>query len=315
MSFNLPDLIIESVIREGLDFIKSNINLIDNIFGSLASNYNQAKYGQNEIDKLKDLILKKQIYIVHSFYDAEGKEPAISIQLGQDSEDRQTTHLDDFEDDTLIPITDPIELQNLIKINNITIFNYNEEDGIIYLEDSIDLTQIHKNDIFVDASDNEFIIKGVSDEEDNKFVLIEPNSDLDINNLSLIKSSLNYKLFEQRGILSDVQIVIGVHSKSALFAKYLYILVKYFILSQKKSLIERNFIVSTFQGSDFTKNLAYHGDMVFTRFLTINGKIEDSWKADEIKPIDNIEVVVKVEKDQATTENLDLQDMSIQVSE
>ena len=33
----------------------------------------------------------------------------------------------------------------------------------------------------------------------------------------------------------------------------------------------------SFSGSDFTRNLQYKGDIVFNRFLTISGRIEDNW--------------------------------------
>ena len=68
------------------------------------------------------------------------------------------------------------------------------------------------------------------------------------------------------------------------------------MLSRKEDLINRNFAVSTYSGSDFTRNMQYPGDHVFTRFLTISGKVEDSWRSDEVIPIDNLEIQVLVPK-------------------
>lgn len=99
-------------------------------------------------------------------------------------------------------------------------------------------------------------------------------------------------------------------------------------MSRKADLINRCFQKTTFQGSDFTRNLQYEGDHVFTRFLTVSGMIEDSWRSDEITQIDNIEVTTLVPKgaanDQdadtddpqgATTEQLDKTDQTIQVAD
>ena len=84
-------------------------------------------------------------------------------------------------------------------------------------------------------------------------------------------------------IHANTVINVGIHTKEQLLTKYLYHLTKYFILSAKLDLIRQNFIVATFRGSDFSRDAAWQGDHVYTRFLNISGKTEDSWtNLDEI---------------------------------
>ena len=84
-------------------------------------------------------------------------------------------------------------------------------------------------------------------------------------------------------IHANTVINVGIHTKEQLLTKYLYHLTKYFILSAKLDLIRQNFIVATFRGSDFSREAAWQGDHVYTRFLNISGKTEDSWtNLDEI---------------------------------
>ena len=78
-------------------------------------------------------------------------------------------------------------------------------------------------------------------------------------------------------IHANTVINVGIHSKEQLLTKYMYHLTKYFILSAKIDLIRQNFIIATFRGSDFSRDNAWQGDHVYTRFLNISGKTEDSW--------------------------------------
>ena len=88
---------------------------------------------------------------------------------------------------------------------------------------------------------------------------------------------------DENTIHANTVINVGIHTKEQLLTKYLYHITKYFILSAKEDLIRQNFIIATFRGSDFTRDAAWQGDHVYTRFLNISGKTEDSWvNLDEI---------------------------------
>ncbi len=95
--------------------------------------------------------------------------------------------------------------------------------------------------------------------------------------------------------------------------KYLYTLVKYVLLSRKRDLISRGLILATFQGSDFTRNMEMQGDITYSRFLTISGKVQDYWRGDQVALIDNVEVTVLVDKDELDSEDLELDELSVQI--
>ena len=88
---------------------------------------------------------------------------------------------------------------------------------------------------------------------------------------------------DENTIHANTTINVGIHTKEQLLTKYLYHIAKYFVLSAKEDLIRQNFIIATFKGSDFTRDASWQGDHVYTRFLNISGKTEDSWvNLDEI---------------------------------
>lgn len=289
MGINLTDLIIEATIRDGLLYLKQNPSKVDDIFKPMTSLFNQRKYGQGEINKIKTMLQTKEIAVVHSFHEAAAKSPCFSIQLGAESEAKERAHLNDFEEQIQVPITD---LASLVRVPNFTPTAYDPLSGKVSVADSVDLDPLHPGYIFVDADNNEQEVQlGISNETGNKFFFLPKNGNApNISGLCFIKTFLEYTEHEEKGDTSGVNILVGVHTKDALLTKYLYVILKYIMKSRKRDLIKRGLVNSTFSGSDFTRDLQYEGDIVFTRFFTITGQVDDTWSSDETALIDNVEI-------------------------
>lgn len=291
MSFAFPELVIESVIRDGLEDIKANPEFLEDVFGEFTKPYATRKYGSAEIDKLKALIDRKNIAVVHSFHEAVAKSPCYSIQLGMESEDRRTTHLDDFEEDLRVPITDAERLGLLVKVSDLTPTAYDPVSGKVSVDDSVNLANVYKGFLYEDGAGTIHVVQsGISNVPGDRFFFVLPESTVDISLPGEIRSFLDEDQFEIRSVTSEVRIMVGVHTKDALLTKYLYILLKYILLSRKKDVIRRCFARMSLEGSDFTRDLKYEGDMVYTRFLTIRGFVDDVWRSDQVNLIDSIDV-------------------------
>lgn len=315
MSFVLPELVCESAVRDGIAGLVNHPEVIDNIFASLTEPYNARKYGEKELTKIKNLILKKQIAVVHNLNDVNAKVPCFSIQLGMDMERKNEAILGDFSKETLEDMTDSEELAALVKATNVVPLSYHKKSGRLELNPGTNLDNVQKNHIYVDASGAEHVIETVVKKGAKRRLFLAKNQVIDISDFGEIRSSLNFKKFEEKTIVSEEQIIVGVHSKDALTTKYLYILLKYFLNSRKESLIKRGFIVSTFQGSDFTRAIQYQGDHVYNRFYTISGRIDDSWKADEVDLIENVEVTTLIPKADAKASDIKREDQSVKPSD
>lgn len=291
MGIIMPDLIIETTIRDGLAYLQQNPTVIDDIFSEFTKGYASRKYGQAEITKIKTMIQTKNIAVVHSFHEAAAKSPCYSIQLGSEAEAKERAHLSDFEADVMEDITDQDQLDELTKVENLIPTAYDPVSGKVSVDDSVDMSNVHPAYLYVDGDGIEFEIRpGISNVTGNKFFFIQKNADVNIVDEGLIKSFLSYTQHEEKGDTSQVNILIGVHTKDALLTKYLYAIVKYIMKSRKQDLIKRCFVNSTFQGSDFTRDLRYEGDMVFTRFFTISGQVDDTWRSDDVDLIDFVEI-------------------------
>lgn len=288
MGINLTDLIVEATIRDGLLYLKQNPAVVDDIFKPMTQGFNLRKYGQAEIEKIKTMLQTKNIAVVHSFHEAAAKSPCYSIQLGAENEAKERAHIGDFEADVQVPL-DP---STLVRVPLFTPVAYDVITGRVTVDDAVDLTPLHAGYIFVDADENEVEIqKGISNETGNKFFFLDRGlTELNISGQCFIKTFLSYSQHEEKGDTSAVNILIGCHTKDALLTKYLYVILKYIMKSRKRDLIQRGLINSTFMGSDFTRDFKYEGDMVFTRFFTLSGQVDDTWSSDSVELIDNVEI-------------------------
>lgn len=294
MAFPLPDLIIEAAIRDGIANIKASPSLLDAVFSELESAYASRKYGASEITQIKDLITGvngKEIAIVHAYHLAVAKTPSFSIQLGSDTESDK--FLNDYQGQLETSITPEVKVASFVPTF------YDDVSGQIAVADGVDLSNVYPNFVFVDASGiPHVILRGISDETGEKFFFVAEDSVVDIGGNCRIESFIDTSIAELKGSLHDIQILIGVHSVEPLLTKYLYILLKYILKSRRHDLERNCLTVSSMSGSDFTQNQGFQGDHVFDRFLTVTGKVEESWNSDDVTLIEN--VVIDAELCEAT---------------
>lgn len=289
--FILPELIVESLIRDGIQNVRNDPTIIDSVFAQLTRAYNSRKYGETEITKIKAL-LQKEIAVMFSYHEVDAKVPCFSIMIGSDTEHKPRAHLSDDYESFDEQIVDAAELEALHRVDNMHVLSFDPLSGKVTVDDLTNLSPVYKGMIYVDSIGTEHdILGGINNTPGDKSFFIGKLDEVDFStSTGIIKSSLNYERYELKGVTGDVQLVIGAHSKDALTTKYLYILLKYFLLSRKKDMIKRCMYLSTYSGSDFNRDSQHVGDQVFTRFLTLSAKIDDTWRSDQVILIDNIEV-------------------------
>jgi hypothetical protein len=316
MSFKLPDLIVESLIRDGFDNARRDLSVIDDVFCDLSMKYNRKKYGSKEINKIKEIIEKEEVSIVHSFNLVNANIPCISIQLADDREDEGKASMGNFVQVMNTPITDTDALAALVIVESFQPNVYSPNSGIVKVPDTVDLSAVHANLLFVDAAGVEHsILGGIVNTPGKKQFIIDKQHTVDLGPGAEIKSSINYNQYERKGNTEQTHLILGIHTRDALLTKYLYVLVKYFMLSRQNDAIARGLQISSYTGSDFTRNIAYEADVVYTRFFNVSGMVQHQWRADKVKLIDHVTVQVLVPKDRLGNEALDLTEQTIQVKE
>lgn len=315
MSFKLPDLIVESVLRDGFRNIRRDPSIIDDIFCDLTKPFAAKKYGEKELNKIKDIFINREVSIIHSYNLANTELPCISIQLADDREKENQSFMGNYLKTEVRQLNDA-EKAKLIIINSFQPVSYDAKTGIVVVDDSVNLSTIHVNLLFVDTAGAEHvIIGGIVNEDGRKQFMIPRDETVDLGANAQIKSSLDYKVYQANGNIESVQIILGLHTKEALLTKYLYTIVKYIMLSRRKDLITRGLNLNTYNGSDFHRNMEYVGDVVYTRFFNIGGMQVNDFRFDKVQLIDNVDVNIKVPKDRLGNDALNRTTQTIQVKE
>lgn len=316
MSFKLPDLIIESIVRDGLNNARRDETVIDDVFGDLNVSYSSKKYGAAEIEKIKEIIRKKEVSLVHAFNLVNANLPCISIMMADDVEDEKAAQLGGYVYNVAKAFTTPEQLAKLVIVESFAPTSYDPNTGVVRVPDSVNLAAVYPNLLFVDrAGVQHVVLGGIINDPGAKQFIIGEQAEVDLGPGAEIKSSIDYEIFQKRGNSERTQIILGVHTSDALLTKYLYVLLKYFILSRRSDMIQRGFDLSTYQGSDFSRDLEYAGDVVYTRFLHLTGLVMHRWRSDKVQLIDSVDIQVQVGKDRLNNEQLGRQNATIKVKD
>jgi len=329
----LPDLVLETIIRDGLELVRRKPSILEQIFGSLTADNLQMKYGQAEINRIKRWVREDEVAIVQAFSQVNTNLPCVSIQLLAEDEDLGHAVLSDYAaqeivmfDDDACAVRPPPITESLIAtafdpaLNRLTI------------PDSQDLEPIRPRLILVDTDGNEFeITSPISEIEGDQFITIEFDADTqtapNISEPFTVQSSINSTLYEINSTREQSRLLLGIHTEERLATIYLFTLIKFFITSRKRDLENNCLELSTYNASDFTRNQEF-SEPVFSRFLTFRSMVENEWRDGEAVPqIDWTEIVANVqnntlvaldqgidEEDLCVNEHLELTDKTIQIT-
>lgn len=312
MSFVLPELVIEACLRDGFQNARNNEEVIEDVFGNLTRSFADKKYGQAEIDKIKALVQNKEVSIIHSFNLVDANIPCVSIQLIKDTEDTSRTSLGDYSAMEDVPFEDQ---SVTVIVASFTPTAYNTLTGIVTLPDAVNLSAVYANLLFVDQAGVEHtILGGIDNTVGSKKFAIATNSDVTLGVGCEIKTSINFTRYMAKGNVERVSILLGIHTKDALTTKYVYTLVKYFLLSRKKDLITRDMQLATYDGSDFNRNMEYRGDLVYSRYITVSGMVQHDWRAELVELVDNVNVQILVPADKYGNAALNLDDQTVKLN-
>lgn len=313
MSFVLPDLVIESIIRDGMQNARRlPDDVITDVFGNLTRSFADKKYGQKEIDKIKSLVEEKEVSIVHSYNLVNVSIPCISIQLINDTEDERRAHMGDQVAFYEVPFADQ---SVTVIVSSFEALTYDVNTGIVTVDDTVNLSQVYANLLFIDQAGVEHqILGGIDNTAGQKKFAIEKQGEVTLGVGCEIKTSINFNRYKTKGNIEKINILLGIHTPDPLITKYLYTLVKYFLLSRKKDLISRDLQLSTYSGSDFTRNMEYKADAVFSRYITVTGFVQHDWRSDLVELVDHVDVNVKVAADKYGNNALGLTNQTVKTT-
>lgn len=294
MGAPLTEFVIETVIRDGIGFLRANPTVLDDIFSKFTATWFNTQYGQNHIEKLKTYILQNQVKIVHSFAQVPTSVPCISIQITKSYEDPNEQQFSNEYEEVDTPI-DPI-----VRVANVIPVSFDVATGKLVIDNSVNLDPVFPGMVFIDADGAEFEIQsGNSNLAGNKFISLPRTGNVpNTSEPGQIVSSIRVQRVARRMIRLRETISLGVHGKKDVhIVKYLYYLLTYILKSRMDSMIERGIHLDFGNGALFDRVDQFEGDNVFSRFMDVNCITEFDWNQEQVNLVDNFDLTIRSSPD------------------
>lgn len=92
----MPQIALQKVLQVGLREIKSNPEIIDEIFSYMSEDDLSADYGSNYVAQIKEWFVSTKIPVLHAWSFNADRIPCIAIHLANESEDESKASMGDY---------------------------------------------------------------------------------------------------------------------------------------------------------------------------------------------------------------------------
>lgn len=292
MGAPITEIILERVIRYGLQEMRDKPSRIDMLFEKMLLPAMVSQFGQKEIDSIKTYITAKKISVVQAWPIHAEKIPCYSINVvgTEEAPNRaffgdEAGHIDtEYEPTTLLSIV-PVA--------------YDAPTGFIKCPDGTDLSGVYVGSIFVDASGQQFeVLGGILTETGRTGFAIVADADVTLGDCVILEApSWDVSDYKKTPMIEHVQ--IGVHAgEETNLCKYMYYMLLYFLQSRRMELENIGVQLHTFQVTEFTKILDFLPDNVMSRFVNFKAMVWFSWRDDPFRSFTHSGTQIKVDKDE-----------------
>lgn len=295
MGFIFTDLVVESIIRDGLADMRAKLSTsndqVPDLFSEMLASHLSVKYGSSEIAKIESMVLNNDIAVVHAFAQIATSIPCISLQLVSNSEDESLAGVSDFAGNADVSITPTIY------VSGITCDSYDPIIGVVDMSSANpNLAQVRTGNMFQDGTLNKYEIIGAIDNTlGHKTIAIEKGLTLNLTGCSIM-SATSIERRETKYIPDRESIMIGLHTENALQTKYLYNIVKYILVSRKDDLIQRGAGLISLEASDFTFDISKLPDNVFTRSITARLLVYHTFRTGLVQLVDSVDTIIRTQR-------------------
>lgn len=280
MAIFQSDLSIKTAIQLGLDDIRKEDWLIDDILGDVLRNpYLADKYGQKQIDACKEWFKNNQVDIYMADRRDKDRFPCITITLGTGQEKDEMKHMADQSTEKVKLLPNNINKPIPYVVKPFSGFNYDPMTGIVTIPaNTKNVEGIAAGMILVDpATGNGYVIEDVV----SQGVVIESNLTITAQKLAVVPQHQFYEARVEHTFFQETY-NIGIHSHGdPQVLLWLHSIVLYSILRYRESLLEaQGFTQSSLSSSDMMLGMLQAGEggeQVYSRYITLTGMVENSW--------------------------------------
>jgi len=286
------DVVIKMAIQMGLDDMRQNPWLIDDMMGQFSSNPNMAKiYGKKEIERCKEWFLNNKIDVYLRYRNDKDQMPCVTVALGSSSPDN-VEFLADQTNETQILM--PAEIGKTIGfiIKPFIPAGYDPDEGLVSVPSTVKMQLVQPGMILVnpDTGDGYVIL-----DKTNDGIIIEQGLEISASKLAVVPKTQTFKARrESRFYLEQYSIGTHVHGDPAALL-WLNDIVWYILHRYNEVLLEGQcFQNVSFSRTDLTPNNMYgvpNGENVFSRYINMSGQAEHSWIKTPKRTIEAIDII------------------------
>lgn len=301
MSIFAGDVLIKTCIEQGIDDMRKNTWLIQDVLSQFTSEpILKDKYGQKEIDNCITWFLNNNIEVFMQHRIDKDTLPCITIALGSSVEKEDMKHMGDLSTDveTLMPSQIGKPIPYVIK--PFVPDSYDPETGILILPKTVKVTQVASGMILVNPDTGDGYV--IQDRVPGNGIQLEPGTQINATRLAIVPQYQFYRARREHSFFQEsYSIGCHVHGDASTLL-WLHAIVIYSLMRYRESLLEgRNFAQSMISSSDLIPNEYFSspgGENVYSRYITLTGQVEHSWLKSPKRVIENIELANEPDKEE-----------------
>lgn len=287
------DLIIKLAIQQGLEDIRQNPWLIDDVMGQFSDEPAlRAVYGDKEIQRCKEWFLNNKIDVYLRYRNDKDQLPCVTIGLGSSSEIESMATLADQTTETEELTGSAIGKPIGYLVKPFTPTEYDPSTGFVGTPKSVKLRIVQPGMVLVDpATGNGYRIL----DKNSDGVIIEQGLDISASKLGIVPQFQTFKARrEARYFQENYSIGCHVHGDPAALL-WLHAIVLYSLLRYNEVLLEgRCFQQVSFSNTDLMPNNDYgvpNGENVFSRYINMSGQARYAWLKTPRRTIESIDLI------------------------
>lgn len=265
------DVIIRTAIVAAIADIRSNPWLVDHAFATLPKDELTAgDYGERTVARAKEWFLKTDLPVSLVPRIDEGRWPRITISMAESSETENTLSDQAFEAVEYLNTDWPA----ISKVFTPTA--YIPQSGRIQIPSIVyNSLKIAPGMSIVDAVGNPYLITRVDNDE---YIYIKENTIVDLRGAVIKPVRPSWGVNMESASFRETY-HIGVHVGSEpVYLQWAHTIVVFALMRYRQALLEaRGFERSYINSSDFARNEQFESELVFSRYITLQGVVRNYW--------------------------------------
>lgn len=282
------DLCLQHALKEGMDHLRSTPFLLDSVIRNITFDpLTSKRYGQKELDQLKQWFLKTEIPVV--LYRL-GSSVAPSISLAMTSTNIHAETLGDIHHEPFEDVADGGSYIIAGPFNP----SYDGTTGIMTLPATLS-ADVFPGMVVMDAKGQTWEITEIVSNVAPISFKIGTKVTASFANAT-IRGAAPSVIESQESIKFKESWALGVHVNTEPgHLLFLHSIITFILLWGRETLLEaRGFELSDFSSTDFSKNQAFEEENVWSRFININGVTQSIWPKRRLQKLAGIKIGLQI---------------------